>query len=93
MLADKQQTKEFLDILLSWIRDTLLSSIAMSKMVMAKLGMADSVVENLTETFMESDERLLLEQHAIHDSEEELIQSSQETVRELELLFKGDSEE
>jgi len=34
---------------------------------------------------------LLLEQHAIHDSEEKLIQSSRETLAELESLLRVDS--
>jgi hypothetical protein len=43
--------------------------------------------------FLKSDEKLLAEQHAIHDSEEKLIQSSRETVLELESLFKSDREQ
>jgi len=73
-------------------RDTLLSSIAMSKSVLGQLGMSDDEVTDVADMFLKSDEKLLAEQHAIHDSEEKLIQSSRETVLELESLFKSDRE-
>jgi glutathione-regulated potassium-efflux system protein KefB len=74
-------------------RDTLLSSIAMSKSVLGQLGMSDDEVTDVADMFLKSDEKLLAEQHAIHDSEEKLIQSSRETVLELESLFKSDREQ
>ena len=45
----------------------------------------------LVSAFQEHDEKLLREQHAIHDSEEKLIQSSRETLAELESLLRVDS--
>ena len=71
-------------------RDTLLSSVDMSKTVLSQLGMADDEATNVTDMFLERDAQLLAEQHAIHDSEEMLIQSSKETVAELESLFRSD---
>ena len=71
-------------------RDTLLSSIEMSRTVLSQLGMADDEATNVTDMFRERDAQLLAEQHAIHDSEEMLIQSSKETVAELESLFRSD---
>ena len=44
-------------------------------------------------TFRERDERLLLEQHAIHHDEERLIQSAKDTASELESLMRSDSRE
>jgi monovalent cation:proton antiporter-2 (CPA2) family protein len=72
------------------IRDTLLSSVEMSKTVLSQLGMPAADVDDVAEMFLERDEQLLAEQHAIHDSEEKLIQSSKETVTELESLFQSD---
>jgi len=72
------------------IRDTLLSSVEMSKLVLGELGMSAEEAKEVAEMFLERDERLLTEQHAIHDSEEKLIQSARETVLELESLFKSD---
>ena len=40
--------------------------------------------------FREHDSKLLIEQHAIHDSEEKLIQSVKDTASELETLMRGD---
>ena len=71
-------------------RDTLLSSVEMSKTVLSQLGMADDEAAGVADMFLERDAQLLAEQHAIHDSEEMLIQSSKETVAELESLFRSD---
>ena len=71
-------------------RDTLLSSIEMSKTVLSELGMSESETKDVAAMFLERDEQLLAEQHAIHDSEEKLIQTAKETVVELETLFKSD---
>ena len=71
-------------------RDTLLSSVEMSKTVLGQLGMADDEAAGVAEMFLERDAQLLAEQHAIHDSEEMLIQTSKETVAELESLFRSD---
>jgi glutathione-regulated potassium-efflux system protein KefB len=71
-------------------RDTLLSSVEMSKSVLLQTGMADEEAQDVADMFLESDERLLAEQHAIHDSEEKLIQTAKDTVAELETLFRSD---
>lgn len=71
-------------------RDTLLSSVEMSKTVLSQLGMTDDEATEVADMFLARDEQLLAEQHAIHDSEEKLIQSAKETVSELEVLFRSD---
>jgi glutathione-regulated potassium-efflux system protein KefB len=71
-------------------RDTLLSSVEMSKSVLLQMGMADEEASDVAEMFLERDDQLLAEQHAIHDSEEKLIQTSKDTVAELETLFRSD---
>jgi len=71
-------------------RDTLLSSVAMSKSVLGQMGMAAEEAQDVADMFLERDEQLLAEQHAIHDSEEKLIQSAKDTVAELETLFRSD---
>ena len=71
-------------------RDTLLSSVEMSRSVLSQLGMSDEEAKDVADMFLERDEQLLAEQHAIHDSEEKLIQSSKDTVAELETLFRSD---
>ena len=71
-------------------RETLLSSIALSEVVLASLGMDEHDVQHVTTMFRERDAQLLLEQQAIHQSEEDLIQSSKDTAAELETLLRDD---
>jgi len=62
----------------------------MSKRVLTDLGFGNDEVEHLGEEFRERDTRLLKEQHAIHNSEEKMIQSAKDTAAELESLMQGD---
>jgi len=71
-------------------RETLLSSLSMSKRVLSKLGFGNDEVERIGEKFRARDIRLLKEQHAIHQSEEKMIQSAKDTAAELESLLQGD---
>jgi monovalent cation:proton antiporter-2 (CPA2) family protein len=71
-------------------RDTLLSSIAMGETVLKGLGLDDRSVRHVSVAFREHDERLLAEQHAIHDSEEQLIQSARDAAGELESILEQD---
>ena len=72
-------------------RETLLSSLAMSEQILGSLGLSDTDIEMISSSFRERDERLLLEQHAIHHSEEQLIQSARDTAEELESLLRNDA--
>lgn len=72
-------------------RETLLSSLAMTELVLVSLGKSEESARHVVNAFYERDSRLLIEQHAIHDSEEKLIQSVKETADELEALLRGDS--
>ena len=62
----------------------------MSECILADLGLSGDEVSRVTEAFCEHDERLLAEQHAVHDSEEKLIQSSRDAHAELESLLQHD---
>ena len=73
-------------------RDTWLSSIAMSEQVLTTLGISDERTAKVAAAFREHDERLLVEQHAFHDSEERLYQSARETADELETLLRDDAQ-
>ncbi|MDX1498632.1 MAG: monovalent cation:proton antiporter-2 (CPA2) family protein [Woeseiaceae bacterium] len=68
-------------------RETLLSSIAMAERVLETTGLPAEEARRIAESFRERDSRLLVEQHAIHHSEEKLIQSARDTAAELETLF------
>jgi Kef-type K+ transport system membrane component KefB len=71
-------------------RETLLSSLAMSEQVLTKLGKSPEDAKHAVESFCERDNQLLLEQHAIHDSEEMLIQTIKDTSAEFESLLRRD---
>lgn len=71
-------------------RETMLSSLTMSKQVLTNLGFENDEVERVSDEFRVRDTRLLREQHAIHDSEEKLIQSAKDTAAEFSALLKGD---
>ena len=71
-------------------RETMLSSLTMSKRVLTNLGFDKGEVERMSTEFRERDTRLLKEQHAIHHSEEQMIQTAKDTAAELESLLQGD---
>jgi glutathione-regulated potassium-efflux system ancillary protein KefC/glutathione-regulated potassium-efflux system protein KefB len=72
-------------------RETLLSSLAMTELVLTTLGFSADEAKHMVGAFGERDSRLLREQHAIHDSEEKLIQSVRDTADELATLLREDA--
>ena len=72
-------------------RETLLSSLAMTELVLTGLDLSSKDAKRIIDTFCERDAKLLIEQHAIHDSEEKLIQSVKDTAEELESLLRVDA--
>ena len=72
-------------------RETLLSSLAMTELVLTTLGRSEADAKHIINAFCERDSKLLIEQHAIHDSEEKLIQSVKDTATELESLLRVDT--
>jgi glutathione-regulated potassium-efflux system ancillary protein KefC/glutathione-regulated potassium-efflux system protein KefB len=71
-------------------RETLHSSLLMSKHVLMDLGLSDMETDRVLDTFREHDKRLIREQQAVHHDEEMLIQTTRETARELEFLLRDD---
>ncbi len=74
------------------VRETLHSSLVMSEMVLTQLGIPEASASDTVEKFLEYDSQLLLEQHAVHDSEEKLIQTARDRNEELERLLRDDLE-
>lgn len=72
------------------IRDTLLSSMAMAEHVLEELKLSADTAKHVAKTFLDRDEALLRDQHAVHDSEEKLIQSHRDAAEELTALLKND---
>ena len=74
------------------VRETLHSSLVMSEQVLTSLGATADSAEQVVKQFLDYDNRLLLEQHAVHDSEEKLIQTARDRNEELERLLRDDLE-
>jgi glutathione-regulated potassium-efflux system protein KefB len=58
--------------------------------VLSSLGFGEEEVRHISGTFREADEKLLMEQFALQDSEEKLIQSAKDAARELESILEQD---
>ncbi len=74
------------------VRETLHSSLVMSEMVLTQLGASEAHASETVAKFLDYDSRLLQEQHAVHDSEEKLIQTARDRNDELERLLRDDLE-
>lgn len=73
------------------IRRAYFSSLEMSRQLLIALGEPPAAAEHAVETFRRHDEATLLKQQAVYRDEQQMIQSSQDAARELELLFETDS--
>ena len=71
-------------------RETLYSSLAMSEAVLRQLGRSAEEAKRISDTFYAHDVELLLEQHAVHNSEEKLIQTVKDRNEELKRLLRDD---
>ena len=88
---NRRHTHGLMDLGIEHIfRETMLSSLTMSKRVLTNLGFEKEEVERVGEEFRARDSRLLMEQHAIHHSEEQMIQSAKDTAAEFASLLQGD---
>jgi glutathione-regulated potassium-efflux system protein KefB len=74
------------------VRETLHSSLAMSEQVLTNLGTSPDSASHIVRQFLEHDNQLFQEQHAVHDSEEKLIQTARDRNEELERLLRDDLE-
>lgn len=73
------------------IRETLLSSLELSRRVLEELGLPAEQAQRAVETFREHDARALERQRAVFRDEHELIQSVRAAARELEAVYEADS--
>ena len=74
------------------VRETLHSSLAMSEQVLTELGASPDSASQIVKQFLDYDNKLLLEQHAVYDSEEKLIQTARDRNEELAQLLRDDLE-
>ena len=75
------------------VRETFLSSIAISKQALVILGNKKDDAEHIADLFQQHDRELIVDQHAVQHDENRLIQSARETARELETLLQRDLDE
>ena len=74
------------------VRETLHSSLVMGEQVLTNLGDSPESADKVIRQFLDYDDKLLLEQYAVHDSEEKLIQTARDRNEELERLLREDLE-
>ncbi|WP_377809460.1 monovalent cation:proton antiporter-2 (CPA2) family protein [Azospirillum sp. A29] len=75
------------------VRETFDSSIRLTGDVLRQMGMAEGEVSRTLDTFRAHDERTLIRQHAVHNDETKLIQTSRDAAAELQSLFEADRED
>ena len=72
------------------VRETLHSSLEMSRLVLADLGLEPAAAAERVEKFREHDAALLQAQYLVYDDEAALVQSSKDALADLERLFEAD---
>jgi|SRR6185312_11480101 len=72
-------------------RDTLLSSLAMSKEVLSFLGLPEEESQRTVEIFRKYDEDMLQKQYAVYRDETQVSQVYRQAMADLEALFESDS--
>ena len=70
-------------------RETLFSSLELSRDVLEGLGFPETEATRTVTTFRAFDEKLLLQQYAVYQDETQLIQTSKQATDELRSLFEA----
>jgi glutathione-regulated potassium-efflux system protein KefB len=73
------------------VRETLHSSLEMSRLVLEGLGMQPALAAERVGKFRDHDEELLKSQYLVYDDEAALLQGSKEAFADLERLFEADT--
>jgi glutathione-regulated potassium-efflux system protein KefB len=74
------------------IRETLHSSLKMTRQTLEALGMPAAQAAERVERFRRHDEELLKRQYLVYDDEARIVQTSREALSDLEQLFHADAE-
>jgi glutathione-regulated potassium-efflux system protein KefB len=74
------------------VRETFDGSLDLTRNVLEGLGFSPEVAADRVERFRKHDERMLREQYLVYDDEAALLQSAQDSRRELQQLFEADTE-
>lgn len=88
---NRQHAYQLLDIGVTlFVRDTILSSLWLTKGVLRALGTERNKAARIVDLFFAHDRRAMFEQHAVYHDESKLIQSAAESARELAELLATD---
>jgi monovalent cation:proton antiporter-2 (CPA2) family protein len=74
------------------VRETFFSSLRMAETILTGLDIPAEAARRAVHLFREHDERTLVETHAIHHDEKQLIQSAHQAAEELATVFEADLE-
>jgi monovalent cation:proton antiporter-2 (CPA2) family protein len=74
-----------------FVRETFLSSLRLSELVLLGLDFAEDQARRTVEAFRERDEQMLIAQHAFYDNETKVIQTATQVAAELRSLFEADA--
>jgi len=74
------------------VRETLFSSLKMTKQALIALGLTPERAADRVERFRRQDAELLKAQYLVYDDEAKLVQTTKEALAELEKLFEADAE-
>jgi len=72
------------------VRETLYSSLEMSRRVLEDLGLDPAVAADRVDKFRQHDVDVLQAQYLVYDDEDALVQSAKDALQDLERLFEAD---
>ncbi len=75
------------------VRETLYSSLELSRLVLEDLGLDPAVAKDRVEKFEKHDAKVLQQQYLVYDDEAALVQSSKDALDDLQKLFEADVEQ
>jgi glutathione-regulated potassium-efflux system protein KefB len=73
------------------VRETLYSSLKMTKQALIALGLAPERAADRVERFRRQDAELIKAQYLVYDDETKLVQTTREALADLERLFEADA--
>jgi glutathione-regulated potassium-efflux system protein KefB len=74
------------------VRETLCSSLEMTRMTLEALGVTAEVAAARVERFRQQDAELLRRQYLVYDDDARIVQTTREALVDLERLFEADAE-
>ncbi|HTI95472.1 MAG TPA: monovalent cation:proton antiporter-2 (CPA2) family protein [Rudaea sp.] len=90
---NRQHTFRLMDLSLAdenIVRETLYSSMEMTRRVLVELGFDPALAADRVETFRHQDAKVLQAQYLVYDDDAALVQSTKDALDDLERLFEAD---